>query len=414
MSRFKDARLNLGLSLEEVADGICSPSFLSLVERGLRQPKPQLVQLLEVKLAKGFSNVADQFHPSDEYLQALGFLAVGDSAAVDASAENILSGQERALIVALLNEQKGEGSYAAALLEPILRNCLMSASQFCLAAQAMVRISRDLGDLYAAIYWAENTLSQLGQQWNDQSQTYELVATLSSVYLEVGDINRAKSLINSIQGKEVKDWDRVTALWAGGILAFTTGEMSKAGTMLREAHYLSIHSERELSKARILQTAIWIEARTGEALAKSASDDLERLSGYFKERGLIEDLAQALNTIALVYSKSGEHLLARKNAEASLELLIDLPTLSKAKLGIWNAEVILALGDREQAIAILHNTIQLLAGTPASRATATAWAEMAEIFTQLGDDERALDCLRSSAQAAGLIQANAAVRTPQK
>ncbi len=407
---FKDARQKLGLTLEEVAHGICSPSFLSLIERGLRQPKPQLLQMLEIKLAKGFSNVADQFRPSDEYLQALGFLAVGDGAAVEVLVDDMPSGQERTLIVALLNELKGETAYAAALLEPVLRNCLISANQFALATQAMVRMSRDMGDLYTAIYWAESTLSQLAQKWNDDSQTHELVATLSSVYLEAGDINRAKSLINSIQGTEVKDWDRVTALWSGGILAFTTGDMARARIMLREAHQLSIQSDRELSRARILQTTIWIEVRTGEVVAGSAPEQLERLSTYFNERGLIEDFAQTLNTLALVQAKTGNYLQATETAEASLELLNDLPPLSRAKLGIWNAEVILALGDRHRASEILLNAIEVLSGTQASRSTATAWAEMSEIFTLLGEPALALDCLRSSVQAAGLIQVKSSAK----
>ena len=146
------------------------------------------------------------------------------------------------------------------------------------------------------------------------------------------------------------------------------------------------------------------------ALSESALEDLERLSSYFNERGLIEDLAQTRNTLALVYSKSGDEKMAKLHVESSLDLLIKTPSLSRAKLGIWNAEVILALGERDRAISILQNSIQALSGTQASRATATAWAEMAAIFDLMGESERALVCLRSSVQAAGLIQAKDTVK----
>ncbi len=400
----KNARLSLGLTLEETAKGLCSPSLLSLIERGLRAPKAQLVEKLRARLHDGFHFESSPSIPSGEYLVALAEIKLGSFSEALKSSAKIKDAQESSLIRALAFENQSEHALAMELLKPVLIRPVLSTPQFCLATQAMVRLCRDSGDFYNAIYWAEQSIQLMKQNELEQSYVFELCATLSSVYLEVGDFNKAFELVNYASRIDQNDWDRVVSLWAGGLVRFTEGKVEKAASMLREAFVLSEEHDRVLSRTRILQTCIWLEARAGMEKKPDTSNQLIELINYYRSNGLEEDLANTLNTMALVEANDGNKNLAVDYVNQSMKLIDKLPDLTLAKLLIWNSEVLLIVGDRLRIFELLERALRLLSDSPSNRSTATAWADLATLYKGIGESSLALECFQASAEAAGLVK----------
>lgn len=399
---WRTARLFMGLSLEEASLGICSPSLLSLIERGKRTPSRKIGSLLETRLRQGLENTTKPGF-SDSFLLFRQFLRLGDEAQSLEAAANIEDSAETVLALALVSESQGKLQEAEDALVKLLQTEALDPSLYVAACQVLVRLNRDKADFYTAIYWGERGLSSAKlDAWRTEGY-YELQATLSSIYVEVGDYSRAISLVQGSDARTEKSWDYIVRLWAEGMAHHAHGNAVSAASLLRKASTLADEYDRETSKARISQTALWLECQCDQLDYNRAEEEIKGLIEFFERRNLNTDLAHGLNTYALVLIRKGKSMEAQEMANLSDRLVGGLPLLVAANILTSNATIYSQIGDVEQARANLRNAFDKLEGLKANRASASTWAAMGKLFEDIGDQTFAATCFKASVEYAGLM-----------
>lgn len=69
--KLKELRVNLGMRQEELAEGICTRSYISLIENNQMTPSNEVLAKLSKKLGYDLNTVKDSFHPSSPYQKKL-------------------------------------------------------------------------------------------------------------------------------------------------------------------------------------------------------------------------------------------------------------------------------------------------------------------------------------------------------
>lgn len=65
--RIKELRLNAGMRQEALAEGICTRSYISLIENNQMIPSNDILQKLSAKLGFDLNSIKDSYHPSTPY-----------------------------------------------------------------------------------------------------------------------------------------------------------------------------------------------------------------------------------------------------------------------------------------------------------------------------------------------------------
>jgi tetratricopeptide (TPR) repeat protein len=411
MDRAKNLRLarqHMGMTLEQACEGICSPSLLSLIERGKRPPSAALLTKLEERLHVGIESTSSSA-VSDEYLAALAFVRAGR---FDEALKIVIhDSNETRLIQGMVFMETNRLDEAREAFEELLHSETLKPILIGPAAQCVVTIERDAGDFYSAIYWGEDALERLAARHLDEtSEAYVLRATLSTVYLEVGDTAKAYRLVNSHRGNLRSIRDKAVSLWAGGAALHAQGEVGEAAVMLRAAAELTAKLDQDASSYAALSVAIWLEALAETLDFSTVYLELDAAENFTRQSGVTKDLATVLNTRALVLQRAGRFDEAREQIALSIEIGKDLPGYLRAALLVEDGEIYIALGDSEEAAKVLHEAKSLLLAQKAKRHLASSWAKIASCYELQGDFESAYLCFKMATEAAGLGQnASAAV-----
>jgi tetratricopeptide (TPR) repeat protein len=406
----RQARLRAGLSLEDTARGICSVSLLSLIERGQRSASPEILEAIHLRLA-----ISDEDAPnkseSTELLQACIELENNSSRAAKEWLPRIKNENEAILLQGLIAGTDGNYEMAIPALESIARNKSLSVQSLQRAVLELIRLERNQGDFYSAIYWGQQHLEVLAKQnFDTTSLEFETKATLSSVYLAVGDLTKASELVKSRPDSVDTTWDAVVSLWSASQVAYERGDFVQAREQILGASQLIAGLDRKMSQARLVQASIFISCLTNRVPSDSDIKDLLQIIELFSLEKSDADLANTLNTLAMAYLLRGEIESAISKSNESLSYCHHLPKLEKAEQLVDNAQVLLACKVETQPLNLLLEAASLLKDNNKSRATAKIWAQMAEVYEGLDQSDQALECYRNSVDAAGVSLKREAAR----
>ena len=406
----RQARLRAGLSLEDTAKGICSVSLLSLIERGQRSASPEILEAIHLRL-----DISDEDAPnkseSTELLQACLDLKNNSSLAAKAWLPRIKNGNEALLLQGLIAGSEGDYPLAISALEAIARNKSLSVQSLQRAVLELIRLERNQGDFYSAIYWGQQHLEHLAKQnFDTTSLAFSTKATLSSVYLAVGDLTKASEMVKSRPNSVDTTWDAVVGLWSASQVSYERGDFVQAREQILGASQLIAGLDRKMSQARLVQGSIFISCLTNRVPSDSDIADLLQIIELFGLEKSDADLANTLNTLAMAYLLRGDIESAVSKANESLSYCNHLPKLEKAERLVDNAQVLLACKVETQPLNLLLEAAALLNDNNKSRATAKIWAQMAEVYEGLDQSDQALECYRNSVDAAGVSLKREAAR----
>ncbi len=406
----RQARLRAGLSLEDTAKGICSVSLLSLIERGQRSASTEILEAIHLRL-----NISDEDAPnkseSTELLQACLELENNSYEAAKLWVPRIKNENEVLLLQGLIAADEGDYPLAVSALETIARNKTLSVKSLQRAVLELIRLERNQGDFYSAIYWGQQHLDHLSKQSFDTSSLeFETKAFLSSVYLAVGDLAKASELVKSRPDSVDTTWDAVVSLWSASQVSYERGDFVQAREQILGASQLIEGLDRKLSQARLVQASIFITCLTKQVPTDKDITDLLQIIELFRIEKSDVDLANTLNTLAMVYLLRGEIEEAVSKANESLSFCNDLPKLVRAERLVDNAQVLETCKVENQPMNLLLEAASLLNENSKSRATAKIWAQMAEVYEGLNQPEQALECYRNSVDAAGVSLKREAAR----
>lgn len=423
--RIKMIRRQRGLSQAQLAHPELSDSYVSLIESGKRTPTPAVLELLAQKLDCSLTFLVNGVTAEQMEDLELGLrfarLALENGEVAEARGryeellqDNNLTGlaslrQDAKYGYALAVEACGDLPKAISMLNSLREEDTegQTPERRVQIALALCRCHRGFGDFAAAVRIGEEVLglASSSPQWDDD--LIELGSTLLSVYLDRGDLLRARQFAAELMSAaEQLGTPRaiVAACWNAAVTADLLGSGEEAMALVERAAAIQSENGEPRNLARLRSAYAMLLYRTRPAEAETARDLLLRVLPELKESAAARgDIAEALLYLARVEMTLGNPDEAVEHARAALAIAAE--GTSKSLL----AEAHLVLGQAywtrrrdEEAVAELGAAAGCLETLPATRKAAETWQATAETLRHLGDHEASTAAYHRALACAGL------------
>ncbi|WP_281354092.1 helix-turn-helix domain-containing protein [Phytoactinopolyspora halotolerans] len=416
--RIRTRRLELGLSQADIAEGMLSPSYVSLVESGRRQPA-----------AAALAHIAERLRIDVEYLRdgvdasirtrarlALGraekalydgnaeeaydnfSLLVGDPGLNDEQSRRARLGQALAL------ERKGDLESAIELLGELAEEARQNpeVQPWLDVALAMSRCYQSAGDLDMAIQIGEEAMRAAQEIGLEHTDEYvRLGCTVLSAYHGRGDIVRSRTLAADLvraADQMGAPHTRGAAYWNASVIAESRGDLAQALDLVDRALALFGEGDDRRNLARLRIAYAWLLLQGEEP---RASDALQLLDGAREEittYGGVDDIRHFDSTRADALLALGRLDEAHEAATAALRDLGDQPRMESARARLVLARVLRAEGDVDQSAREGALAASMLEAMGASRRAAAAWRELGDLYRDLGRTDEALEAFDRALQ----------------
>jgi transcriptional regulator with XRE-family HTH domain len=423
--RIKTIRRQRGLSQAQLAHPELSDSYVSLIESGKRTPTPAVLELLAQKLDCSLTYLvngvtAEQMEELEVGLRFAGLaLENGDLAEArrryaELIEDKSLSGlatlrQDAQYGYALASEACGDLPEAITVLNTLRESDggAQTPERRIQIAIALCRCYREIGDFQAAVSVGEDMtgIATASPAWNDD--LIELGSTLLSVYIERGDLLRARQFASELlAAAEVLGTPRaiVAACWNAAMTAEEVGSGEEAMSLIERA--LAVHSEngepRNLARLRNAYAKVLLRVRPAEALAAKelSMRALEELTASAAGTTGIATCELNIARAEMILSRPDE---AADHARRALDLAADGTSnavLADAQLVLGQARWLQRRD--EEALAELVAAEESLQRLPGTRKTAEGWQTVAETLSRLGEDDRSVAAYKQALASVGL------------
>lgn len=425
--RIRARRLELGLSQAEIAEGMLSPSYVSLVESGRRQPA-----------ASALAHVAERLKVDVEYLRdgvdasvrtrarlALGraekalydgdiarayeaFTALdGDPGLNDEQARKARLGR------ALARERNGDLEGALTILAELADEARQSpgVQPWFDVALAMSRCYREAGDIDMAIQIGEEAMrsaADLGLELTDEF--IRLGSTVLGAYYFRGDTVRSKALAEeliSLADKAGAPHTRGAAYWNASIVAESRGDLAQALSLVDRALAMFGESDDRRNLLRLRTTYAWLLMQGDEPQSQQALDLLDGMSSEISVHGGAVDVAYYDTERARALLGLGRLGEASESLHKALEELGDKSRLEAAATKLLLARVLQRQGEIDRSIAEGREAAVMLESMGTSRAAAAGWRQLADLYRDFGHTDDALDAYDRALRAVRVVPATA-------
>lgn len=404
-TRLRDARLALGLTQMQAAEGIITGAFLSLIESGQRTPSPKVAAALAARLRLSLD-------PKESPEDAMTAAAVGVEVALRLgdwqTAEEHLAflpseSPERWFYQGLIAEQRGDFIEALRLLGAASDSPASTPALGLRAKLFLCRCSRAAGDLMRSIVVGERALADVhADPHADPDIEAELRATLAGTYCETGDLLRALELTEAKIRPEQDPWSTATQKWARAMVLQTSGDFAEARALAFEALEILRKMDRPRSEALLQNTVAWIAMQTSVFEAAEVDRMLRESEVVFRETHSPIDLSLALSSRAEFAIRCGDRATALSCIEEALVLSDGGDTGHRARVTASAAQIYAAAGNRNESMRCLLIARELLEGSGAKRSAAETWRQMAQTYEELGEMDLTVACLKAATDLLGL------------
>lgn len=410
--RIRSRRQELGLSQADIAEGMLSPSYVSLVESGRRQPAAGALAHVAEKLGVDVEFLRDGVDASVRAKARLA-LSRAQMALRQGSAREAYDGltnlvgdpglndeqhRQARLGRALALERLGDLERAIELLNELADEARSAAAAYPWldVAVAATRCYRDAGDIDMAVQLGEQAMadaSELGLEGTDEY--VRLGSTVFAAYYVRGDYVRAKQLASYLV--RVADdigtpQTRGAAYWNASIVAESRGELAQALQLVDRAVAMFGESDDQRNLARLRVT--YAELLLNDPSADHTAQALELLDSNQSEianSGTAVDVAASDLVRARALLQSSRLEEAQAQAEKALASVGDHAKLQLANARLILAQVLQARGDSAGSIKEGTAAAAALDDMGTSRPAASAWRRLADLYRELGRNDEALD-----------------------
>lgn len=421
-SRLRRARLAAGLSQTALAGEDLSPSYISHVESGRREPTPGVVALLAARLGVHPSELSPQeAGPEAELVLAQAALGLGNaeealallvpfeprlaSAAALAADPQLFRGAE---VRAAALERLGRLLDALRLLETmrLAADSAPTRLPWVGVSVSLIRLYRESGDIARAVDIGEAALRRGEELGLGGVPGYAaLVSTVAGVYAERGDLARAQVILDDLidrLGDASSADDRAKALWNAALNATERGYAGEGLRIVEQATALAAAGSELPVRSRLRYSRAWIMLQQTPPLAAEARAELRALLPEARQHTGAMLLGPVLSELARAELLLGRPEDARQHAAASLEALGDDQRLERAHSLVLLGAASVALGEQAVGVSLLEDAADSLQQSEASRYAAQAWRQLAEVYQHLGDQARALEAMERALDLVGL------------
>jgi transcriptional regulator with XRE-family HTH domain len=429
--RIRARRVELGLSQAEIAEGMLSPSYVSLVESGRRQPA-----------ASALAHIAERLRIDVEYLRdgvdaavrtqarlSLGRaeMSLRDGRADEAyrqftelvEAPGLSDDQVRRARLgrALARERSGDLEGALVLLVELADEARNDpgVNPWLDVALALTRCYREAGDLDMAVQVGEEAMRsaiEVGLEGSDEH--VRLGCTVLAAYYERGDLVRSQALASTLMtlaDAAGAPHTRGAAYWNASMVAESRGEAAQALVLVERALAMFGESDDTRNLARLRVAYAWLLMQEPEPRAAEALRLLDGVEAQITAHGSAVEISSFNTERARAFLALGRVDEARESVEESLTGLGDRPRIETARARLLRARILRQQGAIDDAVLECAEAAQTLESMGAGRQAAAAWRELADLYRDLGraDDamnsyDRALRSVRvAPAAATGIV-----------
>ncbi|MFJ8648283.1 helix-turn-helix domain-containing protein [Streptomyces sp. NPDC093546] len=448
--RLRELRLRRGLSQSALAGDVVSPSAISLLESGHRQPTQRTLHYLAQQLGCTVEFLRDGVEPAGGATLRLALarteLAVLSGDAETARVElNAVTGdgmvhypgygEQVRLLRALIAELTGEPEDAVRLLEGLVdampaswrgtgeedgpdaeadadrRSSTDPDSAFpcppTAVFAALARGYRALGRPEDAARAARQGLALLASlRLDEDCYAAELREVLLLAMDELG-APAAEAVARrtlAAGGPADSEAGRVHARLAAASRAREQGLVTEALRIVESTRAVVLFGQERRRAARFRATAALLLYGRGDG----GDDVVDALHASCRELSALGDAATAgrcAAALAEVALREGDLEAARQLAERSLDALSDADPgapLAEVRIRLMLGRIRAEAGDREAAGEQATAAAEVLRRVPEGREAADAWRETGELLERAGDAEGALAAFRKALGAVGI------------
>ena len=417
--RLRRLRQAANLSQVQLAGEDLSPSYISLLESGKRQPSDDVAALLAERLGCSVEDLltpaGEERRKSAELNLEYARLSLRDNDPADAAERLRALLAEEGLDKSLRDDASWELAHALEQLldvdgaiEIVLalnERAVAGATHLPLPTVAIYlgHLHQVSGDMNAAIRVGEDTVRLLKERRETTSREFfRLMATLAAAYFGVGDVHLARAyLSDAIQvAQRFADPQGEAALaWNSAIAAENLGRLDEALLLSRRAlSILTEHAGGSLDVARLRGSAAFLVVRQNPGQVAEARALLDLVEPDLPRMGAV-DAAITRVVMATVSLLEGDLAGAERTAREALLVLAAYPSEEQARAHLVLGDALEAQGRREEAAERYVAAVQSLETQPGSRGTALLWREVADRFAGFGRFDDAIDGYRAALDA---------------
>ncbi|MGW6129786.1 helix-turn-helix domain-containing protein [Cellulomonas sp. NPDC055163] len=402
--RVRQARLAAGLSQTGLAGDSFSPSYISLIEAGRREPTDSALTVLAQRLG---STVEYLKHGDDGPNEARARLEI-DYAKLDLSAGEPAGARTRIsaidltsvtnavrvealMTLARAHEALGDLESAVAILEPLLDDARARSHNLDSAAIATGLVASYLegGDMHRAVEVGERILSELeagGMSGTDEH--LRLASTVLWAYVERGDLlyatHRAAELVRQAEALG-SPRGRGSVYWNAALVAEQRRDYPLAQRYTERA--LALLGEGELGRdlPRLRLNYAWLLLRSEPAEPHEALRQLDRALPDLLAIGSEIELSRVDVERSRAHLVLGDVDVAEASAREALRRLGDQPRLETAVAQLALGDALHAREDVAGAARAYRWAADMLGMMSATRQSAAAWRELGDRFLGHGD-----------------------------
>ena len=364
--RLRGARQRAGLSQRALARGICTPAYVSRLEKGERIPSLQLLRQLAERLDADADELASGIPRSavDPLLDAELALRLGERDDAERTFREAVERGDRtsrARALAGLGQlafEDGDHRRAIELLEEAVTARSASSGSNTGIIDALGRAYAMVGELESAIGVFERALAEARER-GDVMETLRFAVLLANALIDAGSFGRAAELLGDAIAETADSQDpilRARIWWSQSRLHDKRGQPEIAARYARRALEMLELTEHTTYAARAHQLLAHIEI----------------------------DLGHADEALALL--ETGYPLIAQSGNR-----------YEEGMFRLEHARALAQLGEKEQAAGLAMEASGLFAESSPSDA-GRAYALVAQVFTDLGDRARAIEIYELAAE----------------
>ncbi len=418
--RVRELRLTAGLSQTALAGSAFSPSYISLIEAGHREPTDAALVVIAARLGTTLEYLKfGEDGPNEARARAeLSFarldLANDDAGAALRRIDSLdLSSVTSTLRVEALElagacyESLGDLEKATEILEPLLAEERDQAHHLDAARIAirLVHAYLESGDLHRSVELGETELAELvAEDLAGTDEHLRLGSTVLWAYVERGDLlyatHRAAELIRlaeslgSPRGRGSVYWNAAFVPQERRYYQLAQRYTERALALLSEGE-----SDRDLPRLRL--NYAWLLLRSDPAEPEAALEQLRRAAPALDIIGSVVDQARADGEFSRAYLLLGDAVEAERYSRQAIERLRDAPRLETASAHLHLGDALHAQGRSDEASTDYQWAADMLGMMAASRQSAAAWRELGDRYRTHGDIDAAVGAYDHALSEAG-------------
>jgi tetratricopeptide (TPR) repeat protein len=395
--RVRQGRIDAGLSQTALAGDAFSPSYVSLIEAGRREPTDAALAILAARMGSTVEFLkygADGPNEARTRLEvdfAKLALTTGEAttareriACLDLDRVTKALRVEALLTLARAHESLGDLEAAVDILEPLLADAQARGHQLDAAgvATALVASYLEAGDLHRSVEVGERVLTDLeGAGLSGTDEHLRLASTVLWAYVERGDLlyatHRASELVR--QADEMgSPRGRGSVYWNAGLVAEQRRDYELAQRYTERALALLEQGEVGRDVPRLRLNYAWLLLRSEPAEPIEALHQLDLAVPDLVASGSEVELARVDVERSRAHLGLGEIDDAEGCARAAITRLGNQPRLEKAVAHLALGDALQLRGDVSAAAAAYKWAADMLGMMSASRQSAEGWRELGD------------------------------------